>query len=195
MREALAGLRPATQLQALRATLRLACDAGDRARPALRLQALLHVYAADAQWPDVEPLARYLGAQTSLLASESGGNPFDRRAASPGSPSLRSTKGVIRLPPTLRGADRRTARPGRCRLRAGATRDLDAIIAYLAQQRARRASGAGVARTFLPRRRRWPLSSRSRRVAAASSFSGVMWATTSSPATRSLTSSIRSAAP
>ena len=78
MREALAAQRPATQLQALRGTLLdLACDADLVLDLHCDCEALLHVYAAEAQWPDVEPLVRYLGAQTTLLASESGGNPFD----------------------------------------------------------------------------------------------------------------------
>jgi len=40
-------------------------------------EAVLHLYTGTAQWPDVEPLARLLGAQVTLLADESGDEPFD----------------------------------------------------------------------------------------------------------------------
>lgn len=39
--------------------------------------ALLHLYTATPLWPQVEPLARLLGAELSLLSSDSGGAPFD----------------------------------------------------------------------------------------------------------------------
>jgi len=40
-------------------------------------ESLLHLYTGTALWPQAEPLARYTGARASLLASESGDNPFD----------------------------------------------------------------------------------------------------------------------
>lgn len=40
-------------------------------------EAVLHLYTGTAQWPDVEPLARLLGAHVTLLADESGDDPFD----------------------------------------------------------------------------------------------------------------------
>ena len=40
-------------------------------------EAVLHLYTGTAQWPDVEPLARLMGAQVTLLADESGDEPFD----------------------------------------------------------------------------------------------------------------------
>lgn len=40
-------------------------------------EAAMHVYTGEAIWPQVEPLARYLGAVASLLALDSGGNSFD----------------------------------------------------------------------------------------------------------------------
>ena len=39
--------------------------------------AVMHLYTNPDLWPEVEPLARYLGAQASLLALNSVGNPFD----------------------------------------------------------------------------------------------------------------------
>jgi uncharacterized protein len=40
-------------------------------------EAAMHLYTSDAGWPEFEPLARYLGAQASLLATDSGGQSFD----------------------------------------------------------------------------------------------------------------------
>jgi uncharacterized protein len=40
-------------------------------------EAALHVYTGEAIWNEVEPLARYLGAQASLLAFDAGGQSFD----------------------------------------------------------------------------------------------------------------------
>ena len=137
MREALAGLRPQmqTQLQALRTTLlTLACDADLVLDLHCDCEALLHVYAADAQWPDVEPLARYLGAQTTLLASESGGNPFDEACSQTWYTLAQEYAG--RIPVAANGCVALTVE-----LRgqgdvayAQAQADTDAIIAYLARQ-------------------------------------------------------------
>ncbi|WP_323120240.1 succinylglutamate desuccinylase/aspartoacylase family protein [Burkholderia alba] len=41
------------------------------------LEAVMHVYTSETAWPAIEPLARYLGAQASLLANDSGGHAFD----------------------------------------------------------------------------------------------------------------------
>lgn len=40
-------------------------------------EAVLHLYTSTPAWPDVEPLARLLGAEVSLLATRSGDEPFD----------------------------------------------------------------------------------------------------------------------
>lgn len=70
--------QPENQLQSLRHTLMmLACDADIVLDLHCDWEAVLHVYTADPLWPDVEPLARLLASETSLLAEESGGNPFD----------------------------------------------------------------------------------------------------------------------
>ncbi|MCB1572927.1 MAG: succinylglutamate desuccinylase/aspartoacylase family protein [Xanthomonadales bacterium] len=40
-------------------------------------EAVMHLYTATSLWPRVEPLARLLAARASLLADESGDDPFD----------------------------------------------------------------------------------------------------------------------
>jgi uncharacterized protein len=41
------------------------------------LEATMHVYTSPASWPAIEPLARHLGANGVLLATDSGGQSFD----------------------------------------------------------------------------------------------------------------------
>ncbi|SAK97151.1 succinylglutamate desuccinylase/aspartoacylase family protein [Caballeronia calidae] len=41
------------------------------------LEATMHIYTSPASWPAIEPLARYLGANGVLLATDSGGQSFD----------------------------------------------------------------------------------------------------------------------
>lgn len=40
-------------------------------------EAAIHLYTGEAIWPEVQPLARYLGAQASLLALDAGAQSFD----------------------------------------------------------------------------------------------------------------------
>jgi len=47
------------------------------------LEALLHVYLGTPLWPDARDLPAQLGAATVLLASNSGGQPFDEAVAAP----------------------------------------------------------------------------------------------------------------
>ncbi|MGE7993511.1 succinylglutamate desuccinylase/aspartoacylase family protein [Pseudomonas sp. NPDC089554] len=72
-------LHPAvTPLQSQRLTLqRLACDADMVLDLHCDFEAVEHLYTTPEAWPQVEPLARYLGAQASLLATDSGGQSFD----------------------------------------------------------------------------------------------------------------------
>jgi uncharacterized protein len=71
-------LQPATALQSQRLTLqRLACDADVVLDLHCDFEAVQHLYTTPEAWPQVEPLARYLGAQASLLATDSGGQSFD----------------------------------------------------------------------------------------------------------------------
>ncbi|SAL81505.1 succinylglutamate desuccinylase/aspartoacylase family protein [Caballeronia arvi] len=41
------------------------------------LEATMHIYTSPASWPAIEPLARHLGANGVLLATDSGGQSFD----------------------------------------------------------------------------------------------------------------------
>ncbi|MBD1586775.1 succinylglutamate desuccinylase/aspartoacylase family protein [Pseudomonas typographi] len=78
LRDALLAERPTTQLQAQRLVLqRLACDADVVLDLHCDFEAVEHLYTTPEAWPQVEPLARYLGAQASLLATDSGGQSFD----------------------------------------------------------------------------------------------------------------------
>jgi predicted deacylase len=74
----LAGQTAPTEYEALRlALLQLSCDADLVLDLHCSLEAVMHVYTSEADWPQVEPLSRYLGAEASLLASDSGGSSFD----------------------------------------------------------------------------------------------------------------------
>lgn len=67
-----------TPLQSQRLALqRLACDADMVLDLHCDFEAVEHLYTTPEAWPQVEPLARYLGAQASLLATDSGGQSFD----------------------------------------------------------------------------------------------------------------------
>ena len=75
---ALAEHIPVTPLQAQRLALqRLACDAELVIDLHCDFEAVEHLYTTPEAWPRIEPLARYLGAQASLLATDSGGQSFD----------------------------------------------------------------------------------------------------------------------
>ncbi len=73
--------QPATELQALRLTLfALAVDADVVLDLHCDNEAVLHLYSETACWPTLEPLARWLGARTVLLADYgAGGQPFDEQ--------------------------------------------------------------------------------------------------------------------
>jgi predicted deacylase len=78
LRNALARQTASTQLQSLRLTLqRLACDADMVLDLHCDFEAVAHLYTTPQAWPQVEPLARYIGAEASLLATDSGGQSFD----------------------------------------------------------------------------------------------------------------------
>lgn len=68
----------ANQVQAMRLTLqRLACDADIVLDLHCDFEAVQHVYLSPVCWPQVEPLARYLGAQACFMATDAGGQSFD----------------------------------------------------------------------------------------------------------------------
>lgn len=78
MRESLAANPPTTELGAMRhVLLTLACDAAVVLDLHCDSDAALHLYTGTPLWPQCEPLARYMGATATLLATESGDNPFD----------------------------------------------------------------------------------------------------------------------
>jgi predicted deacylase len=78
LRDALDEIRPATEFDSLRLNLlRLSFDADLVLDLHCSLEACMHLYTNASHWPVVEPLARYLGAEASLLATDSGGDSFD----------------------------------------------------------------------------------------------------------------------
>jgi uncharacterized protein len=73
-----------TELQALRKTLMLlACDADVVLDLHCDAQALMHLYTETPCWPECEPLAAYLGSAVTLLAMDSGDQPFDEACSQP----------------------------------------------------------------------------------------------------------------
>jgi uncharacterized protein len=78
MHSVLDELQPVTELESLRRTLmRLACDADVALDLHCDSDAVLHLYTGTPLWDQCEPLARYMGAHATLLATESGDQPFD----------------------------------------------------------------------------------------------------------------------
>ncbi len=78
LRRACAELSGASELDSLRrCLLGLAIDADLVLDLHCDSEAVIHLYAATPQWPQVEPLARATGAAVSLLATDSGDDPFD----------------------------------------------------------------------------------------------------------------------
>ncbi|WP_460061216.1 succinylglutamate desuccinylase/aspartoacylase family protein [Pseudomonas sp. H2_H09] len=75
---ALAEQHAATQLQSQRLVLqRLACEADMVLDLHCDFEAVAHLYTTPEAWPQVEPLARYIGSEANLLATDSGGQSFD----------------------------------------------------------------------------------------------------------------------
>ncbi len=78
MRAHLNASAPRSELGSMRHTLmRLACDADVVLDLHCDSDAVLHLYTGTPLWPQCEPLARAMGAHATLLATESGDNPFD----------------------------------------------------------------------------------------------------------------------
>ncbi len=83
LREACATLPAEDELSALRRTLlTLACDAEVVLDLHCDAEAVLHLYTGTPLWPQCEPLARLMGAEATLLALESGDQPFDEACSS-----------------------------------------------------------------------------------------------------------------
>jgi predicted deacylase len=131
LRDALADMRPATEFESLRLNLlKLSFDADLVLDLHCSLEACMHLYANSAHWPVVEPLARYLGAEASLLATDSGGASFDEAHTLFWWNLQQSVAGAKPLP------DGCVAVTVECRGQRDvsyelAQRDADAIIAYL----------------------------------------------------------------
>jgi len=78
LKKAVAGSRAETELQSLRRTLMtLSCDADVVLDLHCDAQAVLHLYTETPCADQCVPLARYLGSRVTLLAQDSGDNPFD----------------------------------------------------------------------------------------------------------------------
>lgn len=78
LRQAVSAIEVRDALQSQRrALLALACDADVVLDLHCDCEALLHVYTGTPLWKQAEPLVRYLGAEVTLLATESGDQPFD----------------------------------------------------------------------------------------------------------------------
>ena len=78
LREAAAALPARSALESLRRTLLgLSIDADIVLDLHCDSQAVMHLYTETSVWPQVEPLARFLGAEAALLADVSGDHPFD----------------------------------------------------------------------------------------------------------------------
>jgi hypothetical protein len=76
--EYLRGWVPSTELQSLRRTLlSLAFDADFVLDLHCDAEAVMHFYTEESCWPQLAPLARFLGCDAILLAKNSGGGPFD----------------------------------------------------------------------------------------------------------------------
>ncbi|SIT35515.1 Succinylglutamate desuccinylase/aspartoacylase [Paraburkholderia ribeironis] len=74
----LAEQKPLTEFDSLQlALLKRSFDADVVIDLHCSLEAAMHLYTSEAAWPEIEPLSRYLGAQASLLATNSGGESFD----------------------------------------------------------------------------------------------------------------------
>jgi len=69
---------PQTELQSLRKTLlTLAHDADVVLDLHCDCEGVVHFYCEEACWPTLEPIARFIGSRTILLAKDSGGGPID----------------------------------------------------------------------------------------------------------------------
>jgi predicted deacylase len=82
IREALDAQAPLDDTDRLRITLlRLACDADMVLDLHCDDEALLHLYLGTPLWPAAADLSAQLGSRATLLATNSGGNPFDEAVA------------------------------------------------------------------------------------------------------------------
>jgi hypothetical protein len=153
LREAAAALPARSTLESLRRTLLgLSIDADIVLDLHCDSQAVMHLYTETSVWPQVEPLARFLGAEAALLAEVSGAHPFDE-ACSTIWPRLAARFGDATPIPSACVAVTVELRGEADVTHELARRDAQALIDYLAWQ--------GVIAGAV-RRRRWQVRSPSR---------------------------------
>jgi predicted deacylase len=84
MGDALATMQPADEVAGLRHTLLgLAFDADIALDLHCDSEAILHLYLGTPSWPDAADLSAQIGSQATLLATVSGGAPFDEAVGGP----------------------------------------------------------------------------------------------------------------
>lgn len=94
---------PLTELESQRHTLmRMACQADLMIDLHCDWEAVPHLYTTPQAWPDIEPLARYLGTEVQLIAEVSGGEPFDEACCEPWQYLQHTLKHRFPLPQGLR---------------------------------------------------------------------------------------------
>jgi uncharacterized protein len=131
MRDTLAQQKPRTEFESLQhALLELSLDSDVVIDLHCSLEATLHLYTSDAAWPQFEPLARYLEAEASLIATDSGGQAFDEAHSLPWWTLQQQAGDLTPLPPGT------IAATIECRGQRDVTyetagRDADAIIEFL----------------------------------------------------------------
>jgi predicted deacylase len=134
LREAAAALPARSALESLRRTLLgLSIDADIVLDLHCDSQAVLHLYTETSVLPQVEPLARFLGAQAVLLAETSGDNPFDE-ACSTIWPRLAARFGAETPIPSACAAVTVELRGEADVSHAWAAADAEALINYLCWQ-------------------------------------------------------------
>ena len=78
MAEHLASWVPTTELQSMRKTLLgLAFDADIVLDLHCDCEGVMHFYCEESCWPQLQPIARFMGSRAILLAKDSGGGPID----------------------------------------------------------------------------------------------------------------------
>ena len=131
MRESLSANPPTTELGAMRhVLLTLACDADVVLDLHCDSDATLHLYTGTPLWPQCEPLARYLGATATLLATESGDNPFDEACSQTWWQLAEKYEGRFPIPLACLSVTVELRGQGDVTHRQAAI-DADAILAYL----------------------------------------------------------------
>ncbi len=84
MHAALAAYQPGSEQDALhRALLQMACDADLVLDLHCDKNAVMHLYTLPQIWPDLEPLACWLGSQCQIVSEDSQANSFDEIVATP----------------------------------------------------------------------------------------------------------------